>query len=225
MKQRGPFKDAIANLLVALKEVKTMVIKTKEGSTTVNPTSDVAPLRVRSVAQPYDISSTLWCQTEQGRVYVYDNPLLITDFSGNDLQSLNRISFYIMFNLSLSHHLQAVYDGNNNEDRKKSLLLAKRLYELTYQLQGGVNYKQSMNDCNLVITAALLNNLSVVHESLGNEHEATLCQQSLLSALLLLVDMGEQHFLAEDGYQSTLDGFMGNVIHLMSTVSPVAKAA
>ena len=147
-----------------------------------------------------------------------------TEFSGNhDMISINRIAFYILFNLALSHHLWVVYGNNNQEECKHYLSKSRQFYELTYQFQGA--YYESNNDCNHMITAALLNNLAVVHELLGNEHEANVCQQSLLSAILLLVEMGEQQFFANGGCQSALNGFMGNVIHLMSIVSPIARAA
>jgi hypothetical protein len=64
--------------------------------------------------------------------------------------------------------------------------------------------------------------MSLVHKALGNRHEAEQCDQLLLSTLLLLVDMGG---LTPQKIAKDLTGFLGNVMHLIMTQSPVASAA
>jgi hypothetical protein len=109
--------------------------------------------------------------------------------------------------------------GVSNEDEamsQRALATVKRLYELTFQMQA-----QDV-ETNLLLTSALLNNLSLVHKALGNSHEAEQCDQLLLSTLLLHVDMGGK---TPQESANDLTGFLGNVMHLIMTQSPVASAA
>jgi hypothetical protein len=110
--------------------------------------------------------------------------------------------------------------GTLNEDEalsQRNLAKAKRLYELTFLMQA-----QNV-EANLHITSALLNNLSLVHNALGNKFEAEQCDHLLLSTLLLLVDMGG--LTRQESGNKNLTGFLDNVMHLIITQSPVASAA
>ena len=75
---------------------------------------------------------------------------------------------------------------------------------------------------NLWITAALLNNLSQVNKVFHNEYEAQQCDELLLSAVLLLVDLND----GNNNQSSTIvEGFLSNVIHLILRDSNIASVA
>jgi hypothetical protein len=148
--------------------------------------------------------------------YLYTEPVYLSEVPrSSGEESITSLSFIIMFNLALCHHIK----GTSSEEdalSQKTFAIAKRLYELTFQMQA-----QDV-ETNLFLTSALLNNLSLVHKALGNSHEAGQCDQLLLSTLLLLVDMGG---LTPQESANDLAGFLGNVMHLIMTQSPVASAA
>jgi hypothetical protein len=147
---------------------------------------------------------------------LYTEPVYLSEVPrSSEEESITSLSFIIMFNLALCHHMK----GTSSKDEalsQRTLAIAKRLYELTFQMQA-----QNV-ETNLLLTSALLNNLSLVHKALGNRHEAEQCDQLLLSTLLLLVDMGG---LTHQESVHDLAGFFGNVMHLIMTQSPVASAA
>jgi hypothetical protein len=143
--------------------------------------------------------------------YIYRTPVFIPSLHGDE--SVATLSFVLMVNLSLSHHLKSI--DLHGQESQKALEIAKRLYELTFQMQA-----QEVQT-NLILTSALLNNLSIVHTSLENQYEARQCDQLLLSTLLLLIDIGG----ATPETESVLSGFMDNVMHLIGVQSAAASAA
>jgi hypothetical protein len=148
--------------------------------------------------------------------YLYTGPVYLSEVPrSSEEESIISLSFIIMFNLALCHHMKGV----SNEDEalsQRTLAIAKKLYELTFQMQ-----TQEV-ETNLLLTSALLNNLSLVHKALGNQHEAEQCEHVLLSTLVLIVDMGG---LTPPESANDLAGFLGNVMHLIMRQSPVASAA
>jgi hypothetical protein len=148
--------------------------------------------------------------------YLYTGPVYLSEVprSSGD-ESIISLSFIIMFNLALCHHMKGV----SNEDEalsQRALVISKRLYELTFQMQ------TQDEETDLLLSSALLNNLSLVHKALGNRHEAEQCDHVLLSTLLLIVDMGGS---TPQESANELSGFLGNVMHLIMRQSPVASAA
>jgi hypothetical protein len=108
--------------------------------------------------------------------------------------------------------------GVSNKDEalsQRALVISKRLYELTFQMQ-------TQDEETDLLLSALLNNLSLVHKALGNRHEAEQCDHVLLSTVLLIVDMGG---LTPQESANELFGFLANVMHLIMRQSPVALAA
>lgn len=238
MKQQH-YDEAVSSLMVALKETKRIALEAKSNAFAPGSSHQVGGpscFDTRSApagtpcSEDYQCEFESLCRNDKARQqqcfetslrlpYVYENPIFIDECSlAWDEPIISRFSFFIMFNLALVHHLKGLLAGGDEEETAKNLKVSKRLYELTFQMQA------QESESNLVLMAALLNNLSLVHTALHANSEAQQCQQLLLSALLLLVDMGAQ--VAEARYQSSyIDGFMGNVVHLMVTESPVALAA
>jgi hypothetical protein len=151
--------------------------------------------------------------------YIYKEPMYITDISkfSGDESTITTIFFTaIIFNLSLSYHLKGMEIEDDTLSRN-NLEKSKRLYELTFQMHA------QLTETNfLLLTVAILNNLSLVHKALHGQYEADECDQRLLRALLLIVDTGG---VFPEENKKVLDGFMGNVMHLVMKLSPVASAA
>jgi hypothetical protein len=166
--------------------------------------------------------------------YVYNDPLLITNVPAPCAEDamLTGLSYILTFNLALSHHLSSGIENKNmdktdaNDVSLRKLQKSKRLYELNlkFQNQGGVQPNFLNGESNLLLlTAAVLNNLSVVNKSLNNHHDAEHCDQSLLNALLILIDLdhtGEAHQMNDK-----LSGFVGNLMYLIVKTSFAASAA
>jgi hypothetical protein len=227
------YDEAVVTLMQALRETKKTAVEARNerrvsscsqgSSRDTHPSSTTSPSQVEicTPVNMVDAETTFVDLAMQDQLdspsqspYMYTEPVFITDqLKASKDDSITTLSFIIMFNLALSHHLK----GNSSEgvSSRKSLEIAKRLYELTFQMQA-----QEV-ETNLLLMSSLLNNLSLVHKALDNQHEAEQCDQLLLSALLLLVDMGE---MSRDS-GSDLYGFMGNVMHLMIKGAPVASAA
>jgi hypothetical protein len=150
--------------------------------------------------------------------YIYKEPMYITNISkfSGDESTITTIFFTaIIFNLSLSYHLKGIESKDDSLSRI-NLEKSKRLYELTFQIHA------QLTETNILLTTAILNNLSLVNKALNNQYDADRCDRHLLRALLLIVDRGG--VLTEEN-KKVLDGFMGNVMHLVMEQSPVASAA
>lgn len=225
IKQRH-YDDAISNFMLALKETKRAALESRSTSASDcevrSPLRVAAPLPASPCSDDHRCAFEALCHQEpchpsptSSLPYIFQKPVFIDETCCHDEQTIARFSFHIMFNLALAHHLKALH--GNREEERKFFSVSKRLYELTFQMQA------QEFESNLVLMAALLNNLSLVHIALENQHEAEQCQHLLLSTLLLLVDMGAQ--VVANGSHLEVEGFMGNVVHLMITESPVASAA
>lgn len=214
--------EAIQTLMTALKETKKRALQVRASSSphecsshaTLSPAT---PERIIHHTEGSKDTSVSQYETEmlvefydRSHPYMFQEPIHIVPQMCAD-GSISRLSFFIMVNLGIANHMKAMQEGSH-----QSLEIARKLYELSFQMQS--------QECesNLVLTAALLNNLALVHDTLDNVGESIKCKQHLLSALLLLVDLGSD---ATSGYEKDLEGFMGNVTHLIAEDAPVARAA
>ena len=153
---------------------------------------------------------------DPSNAFVCDDPLPITGFSStmDSDDTVAYLSFILLFNLALSYHLRAMQDDIPSKEVSTRLLeTAQRLYEYTFQLQS------QLNDMSVLTTVALLNNLAQVHKILKNDYEAHQCDKLLLSALLLIVDMGEPE------WKDRVDSYMCNVMHLIFAESAMTASA
>jgi hypothetical protein len=227
--KNGRYDDGASVLMKALRvaknsaEVHIRSMEQDDADSSLSQTSQVDDFKPEGEVIMQCESGETWTIQDQVEAnsespYLYTEPIYISEVPtrSSEEESIIALSFISMFNLALCHHMKGV----SNEDEALSqgmFAIAKRLYELTFQMQA-----QDVNT-NLLLTSALLNNLSVVHKALGNRHKAELCDQLLLSTLLLLVDMGR---LTPQESANDLTGFLlGNVMHLIMTQAPVASAA
>ena len=153
---------------------------------------------------------------DPSKPFVCDDPLPITGFSStmDSDDVVAHLSFILLFNLALSYHLRALQDDIPSKEVSTRLMeTAQRLYEYTFQLQS------QLSEMSVLTTVALLNNLAQVHKILKNDYEAHQCDKLLLSALLLIVDMGEP------AWKDSVDSYMSNVMHLIFAESTVTASA
>ena len=128
------------------------------------------------------------------------------------------ISAVIMFNLGLSHHLEAVETQRKCKTSITSLLSkAAKLYELAYNMQRDENIPCS----SVLFSMAIINNLGVVYLALGHEDMAQECFEHLLSSLMYVVDCGEGQVVSKLGG----DLFFRTTLHLVTRSGVSAAAA
>jgi tetratricopeptide (TPR) repeat protein len=153
----------------------------------------------------------------EGGGFVFRCPIAVTaaaSSSSSRFLSCHRfrvmLSFSLLYNLGLAHHLSAIGEPS---DAKLEKALA--LYELAFSVH--VN-----EDVNLSVLQAMVisNNLGQVYSSLGANDKALQCNSHLLS--LIMYTSG----LCECDRPDSLDEFVGNVMHLLlkdgGSVAPAA---
>mmetsp|Transcript_1042 Transcript_1042/g.2458 ORF Transcript_1042/g.2458 Transcript_1042/m.2458 type:complete len:293 (+) Transcript_1042:132-1010(+) len=156
--------------------------------------------------------------------YIYQTPISIPSLPQvcTD-QDYTTLTYIVTFNLALACLLSGLsVPDDDAEVCQKRVKTARRLYELTFHMQ---------LEPDILLLTAVLNNLAFVHKYLGNDMEANECEKQLLSAVLYLVDQSVIYkadasvmaSLAQTS--SSMDGFLGNVMHLIvGTASPASAA-
>ena len=157
-------------------------------------------------------SSSQFREVDRGdsrtKQYVFQSPIFVTEaLPMSDNSSYDKLSYIIVYNLGLAHHLQ----GLKSPSSKKcaSLLYkAQRLYENSNMLLMKNSEILNFDPLN---TMAILCNLGHIHSVLGSEETAQLCYQNLLSVLLYLVDCGHT-----SNTQYPLEGFFLNIMPIIA---------
>ena len=128
-----------------------------------------------------------------------------------------KLSYVIVYNLALSHHLKAMTSQLSKRMTFITFERALRLYENAHCVLMG----SPEIDVSILHTLSIVCNLGHLHGVLGNKERSDLCYQNLLSTMIYLVDCGEV-----DTIEGTLplDGFFSNVMPLICNM-PSAPAA
>jgi hypothetical protein len=177
-------------------------------------------------------------ETQHG--FVHRFPLLIPKCCIEEACDIGfTLSWIILYNLALAHHLKAVSmddptcecGSRSNKSKMGILKQALRLYELAYQLHvdhirvpklhAGTHEKEQdrrMID-SLRFTMIISNNLGEIHREAGNMTKHRMCLQHLLSAIMYMVD---KNIVALDS--SEMDGFYRNVSPILDS-NKCARAA
>jgi hypothetical protein len=152
--------------------------------------------------------------------YVFFDALEVThvEYDRDCLDCEQSLLLVILFNLALSHHLNAavtttvmdIDKTSHHPSRKESLNKAIRLYELAHHM-ATLEESSSHSSCREAIV--ILNNLSLIHKEIGNDEYALQCQQQLLSSMMFLVDSGEFVLVQE------LEGVLDNIMPLLLFMS------
>jgi len=139
----------------------------------------------------------------------------------------------VMYNLALTLHLHAISIGNDGSsydkelnttnisndadvsrpssapipDQKKSMKLflrARKLYELAFEM----HLDESCN-VSLLFTLALINNLGLVYDMVGEKRRSQTCFKNMFSTMMYLVDSNESQAIEE------WDGLLSNVMEIL----------
>lgn len=141
-------------------------------------------------------------------VSIFLNPIRVPEKLPNTKVS-KTFTLIAMFNLAICNHRTAMIRNMDSS----YLQTALQLYELAYaiQMQEGI-------DMTLTPTMIIMSNVGHIHKILGNDDNALLCFQHLLSTLMFLVEAGERERVWE------FDGFFNNVLKTVYSNSPAAAA-
>lgn len=149
--------------------------------------------------------------------FVFRNPMFVIDGSiqPTTFRYYVVLSFVLLYNLALCHHLSALDVINSNDANRKRHLLIRSLslYELAYTVQMTEELELAV-----LQTMALVNNLGQIHLALGAAQKSQQCMEHLLSTIMFVNDCGEQSNIQE------MEGFVANVMPLIAK-SDAAPAA
>jgi hypothetical protein len=148
-----------------------------------------------------------------GRNFVFRDPIeipLAALTSQPSEQLYTKLTLVVMYNLALSFHLSALKSTSVSR-----LLRAKRLYEFVFQM-----HLEDTCDATLLYSLALMNNLGLIYNVLGDEERSSQCFQHMLATMMFLLECDEAHTIKQ------WDGFISNVMFLIFTEQqPIAPAA
>ena len=107
--------------------------------------------------------------------------------------------------LSLSNDSSS--SSSNTKDTKKSKKLffrARKLYELAFEM-----HLDESCDVNLLFTLALINNLGLIYNVLGETQRSKTCFKNMFSTMMYLMDSHESQTVKE------WDGLLSNVMDIL----------
>lgn len=161
------------------------------------------------------------------RVSVFETPLTVKgDLFGVSLDTplCHDLSCVVMYNLALSHQLQAIalfkFAEENGELASHYLKQAMSLYQLCQQMFK--NHSTQVQDPALHCMG-LISNLGQIHHLNGDSQKARECNEYLLSVLMYTVDGSKGQSPHFDNL--VLDGFLSIVEHLVISDDCTAPAA
>jgi tetratricopeptide (TPR) repeat protein len=123
--------------------------------------------------------------------------------------SFAKLSIIVMYNLALAFHLSALQKSS-----LPRLKRARKLYELAFQM----HLKES-SDVTLLFSLALMNNLALIYDMLGEHERSKMCFTNLLATMMFLLESNEAHSIKQ------WDGLLSNVMGLIFTETEVAASA
>jgi len=144
--------------------------------------------------------------------------------SGHSSELFSKFLMIVMYNLALTLHLHALSlsgtngsqrlnlsnDNNKSSDNsdakkaKKLFLRSRKLYELAFEM-----HLDESCDVNLLFTLALINNLGLVYDVLGQKQRSKTCFKNMFSTMMYLMDSNESHTVKE------WDGLLLNVMDIL----------
>lgn len=131
--------------------------------------------------------------------FIYQHGIML--LHGIEEADPNSTTAILVFNAALANHMHAIYQ--QQEDPRKGLQKARRLYELAYSADDVDN--------NILFQFAVINNLMMIDRALGNMAFSNACFGYLLSIFMLFVDQGcDMHLLH-------VRCFLSNLPHTAST--------
>lgn len=139
--------------------------------------------------------------------FIYKRPLLVSQCSVDGSHYIgSTLSFIILFNIALAHHLQAIEILpllSRQRERVEALEQPLKLYELAYQLHFQESNKEtddtgkSLDDnvVNLRLMMLITNNISQIHKKARDATKHHQCLHHLLNSLMYMSqNNASQHF-------------------------------
>merc|ERR1711977_434342 len=130
----------------------------------------------------------------------------------------------VMYNLALTLHLQAIEADDGDCERttteakstrrsssgmsrraKRLFSRARKLYELAFEM----HIDESCEDVNLLFTLALINNLGLIYDRIGEKSRSETCFGNMLSTMMYLTDSNESSNVKQ------WDGLLSNVMDIL----------
>lgn len=183
-----------------------------------------------NTAQPDAAASGAQVQTNglyfvfQKPIYIHNNDIIMNgEESGSDVDFFS-LTFALLYNLALVHHLCAYYESNDNMTLPS--LEVKRMYRKALYLYGlAYAIHESSEDIHsfMMQTLAILNNVGQIHTVLNNIGQSVETFQQLFNAILYCTT---SHNV--DINWNEIEGFVNNVMPLLlleSGSSATAAAA
>jgi len=94
--------------------------------------------------------------------------------------------------------------GGDEKKAKKLFLRSRKLYELAFEM-----HLDESCDVNLLFTLALINNLGLVYDVMGQKQRSKTCFKNMFSTMMYLMDSNESHTVKE------WDGLLSNVMDIL----------
>jgi len=140
---------------------------------------------------------------------------------GHSSELFSKFLMIVMYNLALTLHMHALSisntngnlrrsfknDNNTGDDAKRAkklFLRSRKLYELAFEM-----HLDESCDVNLLFTLALINNLGLVYDVLGQKQRSKTCFKNMFSTMMYLMDSNESHTVKE------WDGLLSNVMEIL----------
>ena len=147
---------------------------------------------------------------------------------GYSSELFSKVLMIVMYNLALTLHLHAeslsscsssnnandenhpnmsIADSGDNANPKKAkklFLRSRKLYELAFEM-----HLDESCDINLLFTLALINNLGLVYDIMGQKQRSKTCFKNMFSTMMYLMDSNESQTVKE------WDGLLSNVMDIL----------
>jgi len=165
--------------------------------------------------------------------FVYGRPFRVNQRGINDCDDMGAtISFIILFNIALAHHLKAIETVPllvDTKEKMEVLLQPLKLYELAYQLHfqmseeetDSANRNRHNGLVNIRLMLLITNNISEIHKLAGNIVKYKQCLDHMLSALMYMA-----HSFQNESVLSPIekDGIFHNLAPILRTKVNAAAA-
>ena len=151
---------------------------------------------------------------------MFEAPILLSTTQhprNQDAETWELLSYVVLYNMALTCHLKGMEEQGNPSIRNRFLLSSATLYKQARTILES----RSGFEVSILHELAISSNLGHIYLTLGDEDEAKLYFEHLLSVILCVVDCGGDDTIAD----TTLDGFFYNITPLILSSCQSAAAA
>ncbi|CAB9515611.1 expressed unknown protein [Seminavis robusta] len=192
----GKFSNAIRLLTRSLKEVKREIADDTSDKTSITCLDNGDHLRFGFTEEEAGVDDKTTIPRDFGSFRastIFDRPISVSHDPSAAVcgfTSLARFTNALVYNLGLAFQLLAVQKQEDmGEPARKHLEKALKFYQMAYTMV--VSDGQASGGCTLLQQMAILNNLGIVLQALGEPEKAKQCFQSLLQLAMLAMSREE----------------------------------